>query len=142
VKKWLIPTIIGAVMLLACCGIGGAIFSGMGAPDNPTPTPASVATSAAHAPAAPSKAAKPAAAKGVKDGEWLVGTDVPAGRYQSSGPDGNYMCYWQLTTEAGAQPGEQAFLSNDAPPGHAYVTLKKGEYFKTSHCGPWTLVAP
>jgi hypothetical protein len=137
-KKWIITAIAGAVIVLACCGGGAALFSGMGAPDNPTPTPVATTVPVNSEPSA----LKPTQAKSVKDGEWLVGTDVPAGRYQSSGPSGDFMCYWQLTTEPGAQPGEKTFLTNDSPPGHAYVTLRKGQYFQTSHCGPWTLVAP
>jgi hypothetical protein len=125
-----------ALLILVCCGGGLSALSSMGtsAPDNPIPAPV---TTGASTPASVEATAK---ASGIKNGQWLVGTDVPAGRYQSAGPDGDYMCYWQLTTTPNAQPGDPAFLTNDSPSGHAYVTLKKGEYFTTSHCGTWTPV--
>jgi hypothetical protein len=128
--------LIGAIallLLLVCCGVGSSVLgnSDGGAPKVNLPRPVTPTATAVA----------PATAKGLKDGQWLIGTDAPAGRYQSSGPDRGLFCYWQLTTDPNAQPGDKAFITNDAPPGRSYVNLRKGEYFKTSNCGPWTLIA-
>lgn len=134
-KKALIA--IGAlVVLLVCCGVGGSMFAGVNAPDAHLPEPTDSQPAASPKTVTP---VRPAAAKSLKDGQWLIGADAPAGRYFSSGPDRGLFCYWQLTTEPNAEPGEKAFITNDSPPGRSYVNLRKGQYFKTSNCGPWTL---
>jgi hypothetical protein len=135
VKKALIA--LGAlVVLLVCCGVGGALFAGVDAPDAHLPAPAS----SSPATKSPAPVRPVTAAKSLKDGQWLIGTDAPAGRYQSSGPDRGLFCYWQITTDPTAEPGQKGFITNDAPPGRSYVNLRKGQYFKTSNCGPWTLI--
>lgn len=138
------PVVIGliiAAVILICCGGGIAAIAGMGggAPDNPIPEPGT-STTTARATVSPSDAvAKPPAAKGIKDGGWLVGRDVPAGRYHSAGPADGLFCLWTKTTTPDAQPGEKGFITNDAPPGPSYVSLAAGQYFTTSHCGTWTV---
>jgi hypothetical protein len=131
VKKTALIAGIALLVLLVCCGGGAALFSGQSAPHNPTPSPESTGPSAV--------AVKPAVAKSaIGVGEWLIGKDFPAGRYHTDGPGNDQMCYWQLTTKAGAQPGQSQFVSNDVPSGPAYVTLKVGEFFKTYGCKKWT----
>lgn len=140
-KAGSIAVVVAAVALsLTCvaCAIGGAIYGN--SPSSATsanPTPDAVKPSVTQT-ASPRGKVPPKPA-GIGTGEWRVGVDVSPGRYQSNGPDGDFMCYWQLTTEPGARPGDPAFLTNDVPPGHAYIDLKAGQYFSTSHCQPWTL---
>lgn len=130
--KKILLGVAAAVILLVCCGGGVALLA---APNNPTPI--GLSTSApTTAPA--STVTVPGRPGGIKDGEWLVGKDVPAGRYHSPGPADGLMCYWQKTTAPDAQPGEKTFITNDSPPGPSYVSLVAGQYFTTSHCGEWT----
>lgn len=132
-----------AVLLLCCFGgtiIAAALDAGAGAISTPTPVSTGPSTTAKPSLSSP-EPTKRGNPQGIGDGQHLIGVDTPPGRYESKGPDGDYMCYWQLTTEPNAQPGDKAFLRNDVPPGHAYVDLKKGQYFTSSHCGLWTLTA-
>lgn len=71
---------------------------------------------------------------GVTDGTWLVGEDIDAGRYVTAGPDG-LACYWERSKN---DSGEfDAIIANGTEAGRGSVSLKKGEYFKTTGCKPW-----
>lgn len=122
----------GVILFLLCCGLGTAFFAGADNPDAITPVPTSSAAAVA-----PTQQAKTKKLPGVRDGEWLVGTDITPGRYKTAGPAGDFMCYWQIATVAGAEPGSPDFVNNDVPSGQAYVNLKKGQYFTTNRCQPW-----
>jgi len=92
---------------------------------------------------APSTGSTPSFAKGVKgvpsevsEGVWEVGSaDVSAGTYRvvhTLAKDS--MCYWQVSTD----PEGAHIVSNGIETGGTpQVTLKKGQWFKTSGCGPW-----
>jgi hypothetical protein len=147
VKPGTIVAVVLAVVLAGsciACAIGGALYgntvgSSTPTPDEPTTDVAQASTSpAATASPRDKVSAKPKAAKGFGNGEWLVGVDIAPGRYQSDGPEDGYLCYWQLTTVPGATPGEPGFVTNDVPDGHVYVSLKKGQYFQSRRCAPWT----
>lgn len=136
---------IGLIVLatLVAAAIGACAFAGVTISRPPTPIQSSTAVSAPTTVAGSTQAADPPskaaqkAATGIVDGEWLVGTDVPAGRYHAP-PGAN--CYWQLATTPGARVGEPGFITNAAPVGPAYVMLRAGQYFQTSGCGLWTKV--
>lgn len=60
---------------------------------------------------------------------------IAPGTYTTKGPaDPAYDCYWARMGDASGG----AILSNDLTAGRAIVTLKEGEFFKTSGCKPWT----
>lgn len=134
-------------MVAGCvvCSAGTALLGAADRPGSPEPTVAQTSADGAE-PASVSPSSTPHRAraasvpKAFARGEWLVGTDVAPGRYESDGPDGDFMCYWQIATAPGAQPGSPGFVTNDVPSGHVYVNLKKGQYFSSSHCQTWTPV--
>ena len=140
---WIIAIVLAGVLALGCigCAVGTAIYGNATSPTTPAPVDPTFESSPL-ATGSPTQAGKvppkPKQAKSFGNGEWLVGVDIAPGRYQSNGPDGGPLCYWQITTVPGAQPGDQGFVSNDLPSGHVYVSLKKGQYFESRHCAPWT----
>lgn len=78
----------------------------------PAQTPA-----ASPAPSAPSPTT-------VSDGTYLVGTDIPAGRYKGAVTGDNG--YWQVSRDANGSN----ILSNGNPTGQFYVQVKKGQYLE------------
>lgn len=63
----------------------------------------------------------------VSDGTYLVGTDMEAGSYKTSGGEG---CYWaRLKDDAGSK-----IIANNLSDGPARFTAKKGEYVQISRC--------
>lgn len=70
-------------------------------------------------------------------GTYLVGEDVKAGTYKTSGPT-DTMCYWSRNSN---DSGElDAIIANDILQGPGRVTLNKGEIFETNSCDTWELV--
>ncbi|GAA3777705.1 hypothetical protein GCM10023083_12850 [Streptomyces phyllanthi] len=62
---------------------------------------------------------------------------IAPGTYTTKGPaDGSSSCYWARMRDASGQSG--SIIANDLTAGRAIVTLKEGEFFKTSGCKPWT----
>jgi hypothetical protein len=60
---------------------------------------------------------------------------IAPGTYTTKGPaDAAYRCYWARMGDASGE----SILANDLSAGRAIVTLKEGEFFKTSGCKPWT----
>ncbi|MFF2215039.1 hypothetical protein [Streptomyces antibioticus] len=60
---------------------------------------------------------------------------IAPGTYTTKGPvDPAYDCYWARMGDATGD----SILANDLTSGRAIVTLKEGEFFKTSGCKPWT----
>jgi hypothetical protein len=90
---------------------------------------------------------KPASAKpkapsnAIGAGGWRVGRDVAAGAYRTTGAEDDgamTLCYWEVRTDGKPDGaiGAQGASNKIAEPGN--VDLKKGQYFKTSGCKPWT----
>lgn len=62
---------------------------------------------------------------------------IATGAYTTKGPASPGVgCYWARMREASGGLG--SIIANDLTSGRAIVTLKEGEYFKTSGCKPWT----
>jgi hypothetical protein len=143
--KGVLVGVTAAIVLLVCCGVGSSALSNMGggAPDNPIPAPASsapvadVTVSPSDSVTVDDQAAANSSKTSISDGQWQIGIDKRSGKYLTAGGDG---CYWELTTLAGAEPGDAGYVDNGLPNGRAFLTLKAGEYFTTSNCGTWTLV--
>ena len=123
-----------AVLLLAACGYGVV-------------TMATAFTTAAEvgnaptmvAPATSGSVAKAKARTSVGPGMWKVGVDVAAGEWHTAGAVKSIvtLCYWDTRTTTGADTIVDQGVANavDQP---GVVTLKKGQYFKTSGCQQWT----
>lgn len=94
-------------------------------------------TTAAPSPAAvikPTPTPKPKPVKAtIQDGySVVVGSDVPAGKYEAHSTSGE--CYWEIDKHATSD-----IVDNDlGKQGHLVVTLKRGEDFSSSDCGDWT----
>jgi len=134
--------LIGLVVLLVlgCAGLG-AIIAGGGPSNNGIDGEPSGKLSrhvAGSGPVAKPKPKAKAKAKTIGEGLWLVGEDVPAGRYKTSGArdESIPLCYWHVAKD----DTDNTILVqglNDKPGEQGRVTLKSGQYFKTSGCADW-----
>jgi hypothetical protein len=72
----------------------------------------------------------------ISPGSYVVGKDVKAGTYHTTGPDGSNMsgCYyeWKGSTDANAQ-----IIDNNISQGPATATLTDGQVFTTNGCAAW-----
>jgi hypothetical protein len=94
-----------------------------------TVTGPAVTVTAAAAPAAP------AAPAGIKDGSYMVGTEIALGTWKSSG--GGSLCYADTTDQAGNILEQEVGASG----ANVIIRIKAGAYtFKSSGCGTWTKV--
>jgi hypothetical protein len=70
----------------------------------------------------------------VSDGTYLVGEDLTAGTWKTSGGSGGSACYWaRLKDDAGSN-----IIANNYGAGPARFTAKKGEYVQLSGGCSWT----
>ncbi|MEU8852196.1 hypothetical protein AB0C70_39610 [Streptomyces sp. NPDC048564] len=72
----------------------------------------------------------------IDQGTYLVGEDVKAGSYKTSGPSSS-MCYWSRNKDDSGEFG--SIIANDILQGPGRVTLSKGEVFETNGCETWEL---
>lgn len=63
-----------------------------------------------------------------EEGMYRVGIDIPAGEYKLTSTDGGYYCIYKNSVP----PFD--IVSNDLFDGSSYVTVKEGQYLKTSDC--------
>lgn len=124
----------GAVSLIGLGGTSGAVMDGLNS----------------SAPVAPKTSGQAGAAKPkqptvvqIGEGMWKVGTTMKPGQYKTSGAQESAvpMCYWDLRTTTSADSivaGTQGLTDSQNAP--QYVTVKKGQYFKTMGCNPWVPV--
>ncbi|MFB9730140.1 hypothetical protein [Haloechinothrix salitolerans] len=70
------------------------------------------------------------------DGVYVVGEDVKAGTYKTSGPAGGSidMCYYAFRRGTGS---DAALIDNNIVRGQATVTLQPGQVFETQSCSEW-----
>lgn len=72
----------------------------------------------------------------ITPGSYVVGKDVKAGLYHTTGPDGSNFsgCYyeWKGSTDANAQ-----IIDNNITQGPATATLTDGQVFTTNGCQAW-----
>lgn len=72
----------------------------------------------------------------ISEGVWEVGSDVKPGRYRTD--EAVTDCYWAITR--GGSNGEDIVANDNVSGGRPSVTLKRGQEFKSSRCGDWSLV--
>lgn len=141
-NRW--PWLLGGlvVLLLLGCVLMGALLAGSG-PNNsglgeaPTVAPSVTANPPVKS-SVPAAKAKPKAV-GVAEGGYYVGDDLPAGKYRTPGARREVitLCYWEVRTngEPDGPIGQQGVTDKIDEPGN--VTLRKGDYFKTTGCERW-----
>jgi len=132
-KKWWV-WVLGILVLAAIVNAasGGSKPAPTATPSQSAaaPTaPAPAAPEATTAPAPPAPEANPAptpapAATTYSDGTYLVGTDIPAGRYKGTPSGGT--AYWGINTDAN---GDNTIANNNTD-GQFYVTVKNGQYLE------------
>jgi membrane protein involved in colicin uptake len=83
------------------------------------------AKAAAEAAAATAAAAAAAKANTFGDGIYLVGTDLPAGKYKGT-PSGGTSAYWQISSDANGR----AIIANNNVDGQFYIEVKAGQYLE------------
>lgn len=71
------------------------------------------------------------AASTFPDGNYIVGVDIPPGRYRSSGQGDS--CYWERLTADGSD-----IIDNYIGNAPAIATVREGELFQTTRCGVWS----
>lgn len=102
------------------------------------PAAAPVAPAAPIAPVAPAPVASGPVTT-VSDGTYQVGTDMTAGRYKTTGPDGSGaldMCYVSRNKD---DSGEfDAIIANQIVQGPGSVTVSDGEFAEFSGGCTWT----
>lgn len=92
----------------------------------PAPIPAPVAP-----PVAPSVVTPPPPPAEVKpegvfgDGTYEVGTDIPAGKYKTTGEGGNGVCYYARLKTGDGSYGD--IIDNDILNGQGVITVKKSD---------------
>jgi hypothetical protein len=68
------------------------------------------------------------------DGDWVVGEQIPPGRYRS---DGSGECYWERAS--GFSHNFDEIIANDfVESGPVVVEVAAGERFTVATCGTWT----
>lgn len=142
-KVW--PWLFLAIPFLLC-GIGGCaalVASGSDTASAPTTVkriPAAVVSTftapTSTLPIVPPPVPAGPATRISKDGTYLVGTQIQAGTYQSTGGD---FCYWErLNALTGSF---NAIITNGADEGQQFVTiLVSDKAFKSQGCGSWELI--
>lgn len=146
-KKKVWPWVLGGLsipvlVLGGCTALVVSAGSSIDTSSSPTPvkrvpaeTVASFIAPTSTLPVVPPTPAGPAS-KIRKDGTYLVGTDIAAGTYRSSGGD---FCYWErLSALTGSF---SAIIANNADEGQQFVTILPGDKaFKSQGCGTWELI--
>lgn len=98
--------------------------------------PVTVTTTAAAPSSAP-----PAPAEGIGDGTYVVGTDIKAGLYKTTGPASSEFpnCYW--ARERDLDGGLNSIIANDNTQGPTTVKIASTDKgFKTSGCKAWVKI--
>jgi hypothetical protein len=127
-RTWVVSSatfILGATIASAASG-GSTPQSAASAPRKTvTVTDTETATETATEDAAPTQP------EGITDGTYVVGVDIKAGTYHSTGGNG---CYWaRLSSD-----NETDIIDNHLGDGPTTVTIKRGDHaFETNGCDPW-----
>lgn len=118
----------------AAVAIGGCATLADGGDD--TPGHRTVPEAAQQSATAPETPSGPATS--FQDGTFLVGTDIAAGTYKTTGEaDLDLGCYWERSKD---DTGDfDSIIANDYSDGPGRVTVKAGEIFKTSGGCDWKL---
>jgi hypothetical protein len=124
--------VLGVLVLLFIIGIANSGNSS-------TSTATASAQGLAAAPEAPPAPTGPVTS--FSDGTYVVGTDIVAGTYHTTGPasNGSGLCYWGR--EKDTSGNFDSTIANDVGRGPATVTISSSAgAFKTSGCNTWTKV--
>jgi hypothetical protein len=135
--------IILGLLTVAVLGLCGAmIFTRSDSPHGgPIIVPTTGPVQPTTAPVEPSKAAVAKVSASIGEGTWEVGVDVKPGKYKTAGAlqTGLGLCYWHTATDdTNLTIVAQGVVDKPNEPGR--VTLKKGQFFKTTGCEPWVSV--
>jgi hypothetical protein len=74
----------------------------------------------------------------IGEGTYVIGTDIVAGTYKSSGPSGSGIgsCYWARLTDTTGNSG--TIIALDISKGPSTVTISRSDgAFKTDGCKTW-----
>jgi len=122
-KFWIGFGIVAALMLIAtCAGVVNSVMSGSSSSVAITPSPKAV----------PKVSASPY----VEDGDWLVGKDIKAGTYRSSGATEGF-CAWVVRASDDQNSEVVAVGSADKTSQPQRAVVKNGQVFQTSGCKGW-----
>jgi hypothetical protein len=126
---------------LAALAVGGAIVVGVGisSTSGSTDTPGHETTAEAS-PKASASATPSGPATSFTDGTFLVGADIEAGTYKTTGEssDLDLGCYWERASDDSGSM--DAIITNNYAQGPGRVTVNSGEVFKTTGDCEWRLV--
>jgi hypothetical protein len=140
-SKSIAPVLLALVIVLLACIGGGAIlyaFSGNASESQAVGRIPDVGVRPSPSNPPPRSNAKTSMSPRISEGTWLVGEEVPAGKYRTPGAlEGiAQLCYAHTSkTDSDADIIEQVVANGTTEP--ARITLKAGQYFKTSGCQPW-----
>lgn len=135
-SKLKIGALVAAIALALLCCVGGAltVLTSSGAPQASTEPTETVTFAPSRSIDPPNKA--PAAAPTI-EGDMIgrAGADFPAGTYrvERALAEGEY-CYWIKSSDA---EGKNVIEIDTPPGGRPQVTIKKGQWFRTSGCPIW-----
>lgn len=76
----------------------------------------------------------------VSDGDWHVGSDIPAGRYRSDRSSFGPCAYRVDRLDDRDDESYESTGSVRSIPAYLHLTLAKGDHFTTRDCGIWTLL--
>jgi hypothetical protein len=133
-----LPVVLAVLAVLFIIGIADSGKSSTSTATGPAPAPAP-AQELAAAPEAPPAPTGPVTS--FSDGTYVVGTDIVAGTYHTTGPasNGSGLCYWER--EKDTSGNFDSIIANDLGHGPATVTISSSDgAFKTSGCNTWTKV--
>ncbi len=143
-KSRVVPFIVGGLLggfigmvlgMVVGFGAGGAADSATGVK---VATPAPVASGVGESPKQKKSPKPKPEVVGMGEGTYLVGEDIPAGRYRMAKPLQDDMCFWGAYV---ADTNQEDIINNDiVTGGRATVTLKKGQEFDSNGCGDWVKV--
>jgi hypothetical protein len=128
-----LATLVAAVGVAMVCGIG--VHSVIRSAAHPSPS----ASWTSYSPVPPDELPTGSATHPLRvaDGQFEVGTDIPAGKYKTAGSSGAN-CYYEVDKDlSGSLTG---VITNGNTTGPAYATLRAGNYFKVQGCKPWQKV--
>ncbi len=133
-KSKIIVSILGFLALVGVLSVVGATSEESAGRE--LPALEQPLTEPTHGDAAP-VAADPGGS--VPAGMYLVGTDIPAGTYRTTGPEDSAIpwCYWERLANASGE--FDAIIANNGGEGPMSVTVDEGEYFSTNGCAPWVI---
>jgi hypothetical protein len=129
-----LPVVLAVLAVLFIIGIANSGKSSTSTA--PAPAPAQELAAAPEAPPAPT-----GPVTSFSDGTYVVGTDIVAGTYHTTGPasNGSGLCYWER--EKDTSGNFDSIIANDLGHGPATVTISSSDgAFKTSGCNTWTKV--